>query len=95
MIYVPSKLAAAAIMEAIVAASELIVCITEVIPVQDMLKVRQKLTGSKSRLIGPNGPVIIFFKQKTAYEIGVRLVGSEMCIRDSNCTNELLLFVLQ
>ena len=59
MIYVPAKFAAAAIMEAIDASVELIVCITEGIPVQDMLKVRQKLNGSKSRLIGPNCPGII------------------------------------
>jgi len=59
MIYVPAKFAAAAIMEAIDASIELIVCITEGIPVQDMLKVRQKLNGSKSRLIGPNCPGII------------------------------------
>ena len=59
MIYVPAKFAAAAIMEAIDASIELIVCITEGIPVQDMLKVRQKLNGSKSRLIGPTCPVII------------------------------------
>src|SRR6056300_663756 len=56
MIYVPAKFAAAAIIEAIDASVELIVCITEGIPVQDMLKVRQKLNGSKSRLIGPNCP---------------------------------------
>ncbi|MDB3897758.1 succinate--CoA ligase subunit alpha [Candidatus Pelagibacter sp.] len=59
MIYVPAKFAAAAIIEAINAYVELIVCITEGIPVQDMLKVRQKLNGSKSRLIGPNCPGII------------------------------------
>ncbi len=59
MIYVPAKFAAAAIIEAINASVELIVCITEGIPVQDMLKVRKKLSGSKSRLIGPNCPGII------------------------------------
>ena len=59
MIYVPAKFAAAAIIEAIDASVELIVCITEGIPVQDMPKVRQKLNGSKSRLIGPNCPGII------------------------------------
>ena len=59
MIYVPAKFAAAAIVEAIDASIELIVCITEGIPVQDMLKVRKKLKGSKSRLIGPNCPGVI------------------------------------
>jgi len=59
MIYVPAKFAAAAIIEAIDASLELIVCITEGIPIQDMLKVKQKLNGSKSRLIGPNCPGII------------------------------------
>ena len=59
MIYVPAKFASAAIIEAIEASVELIVCITEGIPVQDMLKVRQKLKGSNSRLIGPNCPGII------------------------------------
>ena len=59
MIYVPAKFAAEAIIEAIDASVKLIVCITEGIPVQDMLKVRQKLNGSKSRLIGPNCPGII------------------------------------
>jgi succinyl-CoA synthetase alpha subunit len=59
MIYVPAKFAAVAIIEAIDASLELIVCITEGIPIQDMLKVRKKLNGSKSRLIGPNCPGII------------------------------------
>ena len=59
MIYVPAKFAAAAIIEAIDASVELIVCITEGIPIQDMLKVRKKLDGSTSRLIGPNCPGII------------------------------------
>ena len=59
MIYVPAKFAAVAIIEAIDASVELIVCITEGIPIQDMLKVKKKLNGSKSRLIGPNCPGII------------------------------------
>ena len=59
MIYVPAKFAAAAIIEAIDASMELIVCITEGIPILDMLKVKQKLSGSSSRLIGPNCPGII------------------------------------
>ena len=59
MIYVPAKFAAAAIIEAIEAKIELIVCITEGIPILDMLKVKQKLLNSASRLIGPNCPGII------------------------------------
>ena len=59
MIYVPAKFAAAAIIEAIEASIELIVCITEGIPIQDMLKVKQVLKKSSSRLIGPNCPGII------------------------------------
>jgi len=59
MIYVPAKFAAAAIIESIEASLELIVCITEGIPIQDMLKVKQKLSKSNSRLIGPNCPGII------------------------------------
>ena len=59
MIYVPAKFAAAAIIEAIEAKIELIVCITEGIPILDMLKVKEKLSSSASRLIGPNCPGII------------------------------------
>jgi len=59
MIYVPAKFARAAIIEAIDASMELIICITEGIPVLDMLKVKQKLFKSNSRLIGPNCPGII------------------------------------
>ena len=59
MIYVPAKFAAAAIVEAIEASIELIVCITEGIPIQDMLRVKQRLLKSNSRLIGPNCPGII------------------------------------
>jgi succinyl-CoA synthetase alpha subunit len=59
MIYVPAKFAASAIIEAIDSSIELIVCISEGIPVLDMLKVKRKLSNSKSRLIGPNCPGII------------------------------------
>ena len=59
MIYVPPKFAAAAIIEAIDAKMELIVCITEGIPVIDMIKVKKYLAKSKSRLIGPNCPGVI------------------------------------
>ena len=59
MIYVPPKFASAAIIEAIEAKIELIVRITEGIPVLDMLKVKQVLKKSSSRLIGPNCPGII------------------------------------
>tara|TARA_X000001036_G_scaffold79179_2_gene70847 strand:+ start:4657 stop:5532 length:876 start_codon:yes stop_codon:yes gene_type:complete len=59
MIYVPPQFAASAIIESINAKIELIVCITEGIPVIDMLKVKKELIKSKSRLIGPNCPGII------------------------------------
>ena len=59
MIYVPAKFAAAAIIEAVNCELPLIVCITEGIPILDMIKVKEKLKGSQSRLIGPNCPGII------------------------------------
>ena len=59
MIYVPPKFAAGAILEAIRANLDLVVCITEGIPVFDMMKVKEALSKSKSRLIGPNCPGII------------------------------------
>ena len=59
MIYVPAKFAASAIIEAIENEIALIVCITEGIPILDMIKVKEKLANSKSRLIGPNCPGII------------------------------------
>ncbi|KFI29705.1 succinate--CoA ligase subunit alpha [Paenirhodobacter enshiensis] len=59
VIYVPPPFAADSILEAIDAEIELIVCITEGIPVLDMMKVKRALSGSKSRLIGPNCPGVM------------------------------------
>ena len=59
MIYVPPKFAASAILEALDAEIELIVCITEGIPINDMIQVKKKLQNKLSRLIGPNCPGVI------------------------------------
>lgn len=59
IIFVPARGAADAIMEAVEAELDLVVCITEHVPVQDMIKVRRYMEGKKTRLIGPNCPGIL------------------------------------
>src|SRR6185295_7748996 len=56
VIYVPPKFAADAILEGIDAKLDLVICITEGIPVLDMIKVKRALCGTKTRLVGPNCP---------------------------------------
>ena len=59
VVYVPARFAADSIMEGVDAGLDLVVCITEHIPVQDMVKVRRYMEGKKTRLIGPNCPGIL------------------------------------
>ena len=59
VIYVPAKFAADSVLEAINAELDLVVCITEHIPVLDMVKVRRYLEGKKTRMVGPNCPGIM------------------------------------
>ena len=59
VVYVPPPFAADAILEAIAAELELVVCITEGVPVMDMVKVKRALSGSNTRLVGPNCPGVI------------------------------------
>ena len=85
MIFVPPPFAADAVMEAVAAGIELVVCITEGIPILDMLKVNQFMSGRNSRLIGPNCPGII---SPGSCKIGImpgpiHLPGSVGCISRS------------
>src|SRR6202008_4498081 len=59
VIYVPPAGAAAAIDEAVEAGLDLVVCITEGIPVRDMIRTKQKMQGKKTLLVGPNCPGVI------------------------------------
>ena len=59
VIYVPARFAADSIMEAVDAGLDLVVCITEHIPVLDMVKVRRYMQGKKTRLVGPNCPGLL------------------------------------
>lgn len=74
MIFVPALFAADAILEGVAAGLELVVCITEGIPVVDMLKVRRAMEGSRTRLIGPNCPGLI-----TAGQAKIGIIPGSIC----------------
>lgn len=74
MIFVPPAFAADAILEAVDAGVALVVCITEGIPVNDMLRVRRAMQGSSARLIGPNCPGIL-----TAEESKIGIIPGQIC----------------
>ncbi|GIS30025.1 MAG: hypothetical protein Ct9H90mP2_04080 [Dehalococcoidia bacterium] len=75
VIYVPAPFAIDAIIEQIDAGLDLVVCITEGIPVHDMVKVKNYLKDKKTKLIGPNCPGIISPKQK----IKIGIIPGDIC----------------
>ena len=80
VIYVPPPFAADSIMEAIDAGIELVCCITEGIPVLDMVKVKQYLVGKNTRLVGPNCPGVIEAAKQVGLQVPlvVRLEGTNV-----------------
>ena len=82
VIFVPAQYATDAIIESINAGIELIVCITEGIPIKDMLIVRSLLTNSKSRLIGPNTPGILSPEQS---KVGIIPEPDFLCWQCRGC----------
>jgi succinyl-CoA synthetase alpha subunit len=73
-IYVPARFAAEAILESVDAGIELVVCITEGIPVRDMAEVRSRLRGSRTTLVGPNCPGVI-----SPGRANVGIIPGEVC----------------
>ena len=82
-IFVPPPCAADAILEAVDAGVELVVCITEGIPVMDMMRVKEAMRGSKSRLIGPNCPGLVTpgLGEKSHGGCRIGITPSQICKR--------------